>query len=158
MTTWNARITEAREAKKMTKADLARACKVAPPTISDWESGAIKTLEAPNLLKICDALHVDPWWLLLGTDNGKAPITEEKTPLSREAKNLILWVERTDGLGDPARKLFGHFYQMMQVAHTIYQAQNPPTDADLDWAYSELTSEIAQTEGKKRAAIKHKKP
>ena len=156
MTNWNQRITKAREDRRMTKADLARACEVAGATVTGWESGEIKELTAVKMLKICDALKVDPWWLVLGKGNFKSSITEDKTPLSGEARKLISWVERVDGLGDPSRKLFAHINGALQVAGTLTQAQNSPGDAEMAGAEEALTSHIAQSEGKERAARKHK--
>lgn len=156
MTTWNERITQARTARHMSKADLARACKVAGPTVTEWESGGIKELTAAKALTICEELGVDPWWLVFGIDNNKAPITKVKSPLSHEASKLIMWVERADGLGDPARKLFGHIYQLVQVAGSITQAQNSPQDTELAEAETAVTSYIAHSEGKNRANRKHK--
>lgn len=156
MTNWNQRITKAREDRHMTKADLARACKVAPPTVTEWESGGIKELTADKMLKICDALHIDPWWLVLGTGNFKSSITEDKTPLSNEARKLILWVERVDALGDPARKFFTHINAALQVAGVITQAQNLTVDAEaLAKAEQALTTHIEKP-GSKERATRHK--
>lgn len=158
MTNWNQRITEAREARGMTKADLMRACGVSAPTVSGWESGEIKSLEAGNLLKICDALRVDPWWLILGKGKFSAPNTEEKSPLSNEARKLILWVERVDGLGEAARKFFLHIHAALQVAGILTQEQNSPTEADaLGAAKAALSSDLEKFGGKERATTrKHK--
>jgi transcriptional regulator with XRE-family HTH domain len=156
MTTWNHRLADLCAAKNIGPTELSRLCKVSVPTASGWLKGNIKTLEAPSLLKICDVFGLDPWWLVLGIDKGKAPITEEKTPLSSEARRLIMWVERTDGLGDPSRILFGHLYKIMQIAGTITQVQNSSQDEQLAEAASALPSYIAQSEGKNRATKKHK--
>lgn len=152
MTNWNQRITQARTDRQMSKADLARRCGVSAPTVTDWESGGIKTLEAGNLLKICDVLRIDPWWLVLGKGNFKASITEDKVPLSNEARKLTLWVERVDALGDPARKFFTHINAALQVAGVITQAQNPPVDAEaLAEAKQALTTHIEKSGSKERA-------
>ncbi|SIO58320.1 helix-turn-helix domain-containing protein [Paraburkholderia phenazinium] len=156
MNTWNSRITEARTARRINQRELARLCGVSAPTVSDWESGRIKTLEAENMLKICTVLKVDPFWLVLGPPNGKAPIIEEKSPLSDEAVRLISWVERVDGLGGQARKLFGHIGAALQVAGSLTQAQNSIRDAEMASAEADLTSHIESTEGKERANRKHK--
>jgi DNA-binding Xre family transcriptional regulator len=158
MKTWNERITEAREARQLTKAEFARACQVKAPTVTGWESGDIKTLEAGNLLKICDALHVEPKWLLLGKGKFDVPNTEVKPPLSHEASNLISWIERVDGLGGPSRKFFHHIGAALQVAVTLTQAQNsPPKGADIvAGAGEKLASFIDQSGGKESAARKHK--
>jgi transcriptional regulator with XRE-family HTH domain len=140
----------------MSKAEFARQCGVSPPTVSDWESGGIKNLEAPNLLKICEVLRVDPWWLVLGKGNFKASITEDKTPLSNEAQKLTLWVERVDALGDPARKLFVHINAALQVAGAITQAQNPTVDAGTLAAAKEALTTHIEKSGSKERATRHK--
>lgn len=141
----------------MSKADLARACKVSSPTVTEWESGGIKNLDAANMLNICRILRLDPWWLVFGMDNGKSPITEDKSPLSNEALKLISWVERVDALGDPARKFFGYIDAALQVAGTLTQAQNSSVDADaMATARKALTTHIEQSGGKERAPARHK--
>ena len=153
MKNWNHRITEARTARGMSKAELARECHVSSPTVTEWESGGIKNLDAANMLRICDVLRIDPWWLVLGKDKSKAPITEEKSPLSHEARKLISWVERLDGLDQQARKLFGHIAAALQVASSISQMQNQDRDADLAEAEEYLTSRTRDkpSEGPKSA-------
>ncbi|HAF43463.1 MAG TPA: hypothetical protein DCK83_00580 [Gallionellaceae bacterium] len=66
MVTWNKRITIARTAANLSKTELAKLVGVSNPTVSDWESGDIKKLEAENLLKLCEVLHVSPRWLQFG--------------------------------------------------------------------------------------------
>jgi transcriptional regulator with XRE-family HTH domain len=158
MTTWNLRLADLCGSKNIGPTELSRLCKVSAPTASGWLTGKIKTLEAPSLLKICDVFGVDPWWLVLGIDKGKAPITEDKSPLSSEAQKLILWVARVDGLGDPARKLFAHIHAALQVAGALTQVQNKPVDEAeaLAGAKEALTSHIENSEGKQRATPKHK--
>jgi hypothetical protein len=51
----------------------------------------------------------------------------QKPPLSGEAKALVSWIERTDGLGDPARKLFFHLASILELAQTMGQTQNHRT-------------------------------
>lgn len=156
MTTWNQRLAEVCEERRITKTELARLCKVSVPTASDWMSGKIKTLEAPSLLKICDALSLDPWWLVSGTPKGKAPITEGKRPLSNEAKKLVLWVERIDGLGDPALKMLTHIAAALQVAESIQQAQHVDVVQRLE-EEERKAAHHAQTIGaEKHAPRKHK--
>lgn len=156
MNTWNSRITEARTARNMSKAELARACKVSGPTVTDWENGNIKMLEASNMLQICKVLGVDPRWLVLGEDKGKPSITDQKPALSHEASKLISWVTRVDGLSDLAPKLFLHINAALTVAGAITQAQNSIRDEDLAGAEKELESHIDKTEGKERATRKNK--
>lgn len=66
MNTWNKRITIAREAAGLTKTKFALKVGVSNATVSDWESGIIKKLEAENLLKVCEELNIAPRWLQFG--------------------------------------------------------------------------------------------
>jgi transcriptional regulator with XRE-family HTH domain len=140
----------------MLKSELARECGVSGPTVTDWESGKIKNLEALNLLAICDALKIDPWWLVLGKDKGKAPITEGKQPLSNEAKKLVLWVERADALGGPSLKIFSHIVAALQVAESIQQAQHRDVVQQLE-EQEQIAAHHVQTRGaEKHVPRKHK--
>lgn len=47
-------------------ADLARACSIKQPSVSDWLSGRTKHLEGANLLNAARALRVRPEWLATG--------------------------------------------------------------------------------------------
>ena len=51
---------------KVTGIQLAKACKVAAASVSDWLSGKSKTMEANNLLAAARLLNVDPEWLANG--------------------------------------------------------------------------------------------
>lgn len=66
MKTWNERLKSARHAAGYKQIDLARAVGVSSATVSDWEGGVIKNLEAENLLKICEYLNLSPTWLQFG--------------------------------------------------------------------------------------------
>lgn len=68
MNALNERITSARVSAGMSKAALARAVGVSSPTVTDWESGKIKTIEAGNMSKLAAALGVTPDWLLYGKE------------------------------------------------------------------------------------------
>lgn len=68
MTTWNERLSERLREIGMRPAELARAVKVSTATVSDWESGAIKTIKGGNLIKVSATLGVNPDWLLDGRE------------------------------------------------------------------------------------------
>lgn len=50
----------------VTAADLARACQVKPPSVSNWLSGKTKTLKGESLTRAARKLGVSPAWLGLG--------------------------------------------------------------------------------------------
>lgn len=132
MTNWNQRLAETCESKNLNATELANRVKVSVPTASDWLKGKIKNLEAQNLLKICDVLGLDPWWLVLGIHKGKAPITEVKPPLSNEAKKLVSWVEHADSLGGPSLKILSHIMAALQIAENVKQAQHAEVVRELE--------------------------
>jgi transcriptional regulator with XRE-family HTH domain len=67
---WNARLTAAREAAELSKAQLAAALGVTASAVSQWENLTTKELTADLLLKACDTLNVTPHWLLRGEGFG----------------------------------------------------------------------------------------
>lgn len=73
MKTLPERITHARTQAGLSKAHIARAVGVSSPTVTDWESGKIKTIEAGNLLKLAQVLNVDAQWLQTGKESRKEP-------------------------------------------------------------------------------------
>lgn len=70
MEDWKKRLKLAREAKGYSKTFVARALEVSNPTITDWEkssdTGGIKEITGPNLVKLCALLGVSESWLLHG--------------------------------------------------------------------------------------------
>lgn len=71
---WNQRITERRKALEYSKAAFSRLVGVSGATVTDWESGVIKTLAGENLLKVAAVLKVTPEWLLTGKGGAAAPL------------------------------------------------------------------------------------
>lgn len=47
--------------------DLAKACGVAPASVSDWRNGETQTIEGLNLIKAAEFLNVRAKWLADGT-------------------------------------------------------------------------------------------
>lgn len=54
------------ERPELSQADLARACGIKPPSVSDWFNGKTKELSGPNLLEVARRLGVRPDWLATG--------------------------------------------------------------------------------------------
>lgn len=65
---WHAHIKAARESAGMTSARLAELVDVTPDVIDRWESGEARTIDGTTLMDLCDALSIDPAWLL-GADD-----------------------------------------------------------------------------------------
>lgn len=60
----------ATKGEKVTKAALAAACGVKPPSVSDWFSGRTTELKGPSLIAAARYLQVRPDWLA----HGKGPM------------------------------------------------------------------------------------
>lgn len=69
------RVAERLKEVGITPADLARAVKVKPPSISGWLSGDTKTIKGENLLRAAQALKCSPNWLATGI----GPKTSDET-------------------------------------------------------------------------------
>lgn len=73
MKTLAERLTDALARTTHTKADLARACAVAAPSVNDWFSGKTKSLKGTSLIRAANFLGVRSLWLA----EGKGPRTNE---------------------------------------------------------------------------------
>ena len=51
---------------KITGLALARACGIAPPSVSEWLNGSTKRIDGLNLIAAAEFLRVDPKWLATG--------------------------------------------------------------------------------------------
>jgi transcriptional regulator with XRE-family HTH domain len=60
------RLSVAMRDASVTAAELARACKIRPPSVSDWLSGETKSISGKNLLAASKRLGVTPEWLSTG--------------------------------------------------------------------------------------------
>lgn len=72
MTTLAERLQVALDHAGISRAQLARACGVKPPSVSDWFSGKTKNLHGMNLMNASNALGVRQEWL----GNGKGPMLD----------------------------------------------------------------------------------
>lgn len=79
-TTLSERIKDRMSALELTNAQLAAACKVAPPTSFNWASGKTQNIKGEPLLLAAEALGVTPSWLATGKGN-KYP--EQQFPIHR---------------------------------------------------------------------------
>jgi len=108
MKTWNERLRLARNTAGIKAIDLARKVGVSSASVSDWESGVVKSLEASNLLKICEALKISPIWLQFGKGEMEQYFYTEddlhavKLNRSLGAKEREAWYRVGDTLAEPA--------------------------------------------------------
>ncbi|NML24310.1 LexA family transcriptional regulator [Zoogloea dura] len=66
MSTLSERMKEALDEAGVSPADLARACQVKPPSVSNWLSGETKSLKASTAIRASDFLGVNQLWLTEG--------------------------------------------------------------------------------------------
>lgn len=71
------RIRQARSAAGMTQDELASRSGVTRSAVSQWETGAISSIEAGTLLRAAKALSVSLDWLLSGADHAVEEHAEE---------------------------------------------------------------------------------
>lgn len=88
------RIKKARIDANLKKIEIARRVGVSAPTVSDWESGKIKSIEGENLIRLAKCLRVTPDWLLTGKDGGVIPTlpdlaSNEDPPLSHQEQAMV---------------------------------------------------------------------
>lgn len=101
MTTLAERLALALEHAGISRADLARACGVRQPSVSDWFSGKTKNLTGLNLMNAAAALGVRQEWLgsgkgrMLGQpyELGRIEGWDSKTPLDDEDVEVPLYKE-----------------------------------------------------------------
>lgn len=60
----------------VTAADIARACGIKPPSVSDWLSGKTKSIKGDNLLATAKLFGVRPEWLSTGLGSPTARVEE----------------------------------------------------------------------------------
>ncbi|OQX08375.1 MAG: hypothetical protein BWK73_25580 [Thiothrix lacustris] len=88
------RIKKARLDANLKKIEIARRVGVSAPTVSDWESGKIKSIEGENLIRLAKCLRVTPEWLLTGKETGGLPAlpdqaSNEEPALSHQEQAMV---------------------------------------------------------------------
>ncbi|AQG98569.1 hypothetical protein A9R05_06775 [Burkholderia sp. KK1] len=158
MENWNKRIAIRRQEVGLSKSEFARRCEVSAPTVNDWENGDIKKLEASNLLKICQVLDVDPWWMMFG-DESKTSKKKDFRPVSNEAERLIQCVIRFDGT--EAASKFYRLHTGLLLLSLSNEEKGYPADTNslLDMAEreaEELVSDHSELRGENASKIRRR--
>lgn len=127
MTNWNKRLEQALDASGLSKAALARQVGVSGPTVTDWISGQIKTLQAENAWKICAALRVSPEWLLFGSKRKTTSNAIQEPAAEYVADSLHQRLGRLLASLPPAQqeKFVQSVEQMVRAAQLVPRL-NPP--------------------------------
>ncbi|MCO1435977.1 helix-turn-helix transcriptional regulator [Burkholderia multivorans] len=115
-------------------ADLARACRVRAPSVSDWLSGKTKKMEGANLLLAAEFLNVDPWWLATGEGQmerrANAPAPQKQEKLGAHAQALVDALTEADKVGLPS-SAFVALLQTLKVFEDL-RGQQPNDLLDLN--------------------------
>jgi transcriptional regulator with XRE-family HTH domain len=156
METWNKRIARRREELGISKAEFARRCGVSAPTVNDWENGDIKELSGPKLLKVCEALDLDPWEVVVGKPRVNPPKREVNQPLSDEAELLIQCVMHLDGLGATASQMFALHASLLRLAEPAMGMQDGEVVRELHIEEQKLASHVDPLRTHKHAKRDHK--
>lgn len=96
------RVKERMAAVGVGPADLARAAKVKPPSVSNWISGRTKQIKGENLLLAAAVLQCSPRWLATGMGSPAVTADEARDqtvryiadPLIEEATELLRSLDR----------------------------------------------------------------
>lgn len=87
---------------KVSGKDLAIACGVAPPSVSDWRNGRTATMEASNLLAAAKRLNVRADWL----SNGVGPMRDGGMDTGTDPPIAYLPAKKPDKLTERLLELF----------------------------------------------------
>ncbi|WP_186120601.1 helix-turn-helix domain-containing protein [Burkholderia gladioli] len=113
-------------------AELARACAVKAPSVSDWLSGKTKKMEGANLLMAADFLNVEPWWLATGEGSMErrptAPAPSRDRELGQQSRALVEAIARADASGMPTRA----FRVLHETLKTFEDLRGVPAHDELD--------------------------
>lgn len=99
---WSQRIKQLRQEREsenpanFSPAAFAKKVGVSGATVSDWESGVIKQISGPNLVKVASVLGVKPEWIItgLGSPDGRQ---QPQEVVSDEQRDLwALWSDLFD--------------------------------------------------------------
>ncbi|CAB5281487.1 XRE family transcriptional regulator [Burkholderia multivorans] len=133
MTTLAERLEQAMKMPPEKKAaDLARACRVRAPSVSDWLSGKTKKMEGANLLLAAEFLNVDPWWLATGEGQmerrANAPAPQKQEKLGTHAQALVDALTEADKVGLPSSA----FVALLQTLKAFEDLRGQQPDDLLD--------------------------
>ena len=98
--TMGQRLNQARTAAGLTRPQLAKLVGLTRAAINQWEADTVKGIKPANLLKVCEVLNIEPWWLVFGEGRRDAATTtpQRKRDARWLAVSAALNTERGDEL------------------------------------------------------------
>lgn len=110
------RIRTARKEVGLSQADVAKALRISPSAVNQWEQGFCKSIKLEHFFALASLLRQDPQWLATGTvlpylrrTQTRLPKLEEP-PLTREEKALLHQVRR---MPSKLRKVLPKFLRVL---------------------------------------------
>ena len=103
MNTLTERIRTARKQACLSQADVAKALRLSPSAVHQWEQGLSKNIRLSHFFALARLLRQDPQWLATGTvfpyarHTRATPPKLNDPPLTREEKALLHHVRRMPG-------------------------------------------------------------
>jgi hypothetical protein len=121
--------------------------------VYNWpKRGGVPMTHLPKLIKTL-GIPADE---LLASGTVNSPNTEEKTPLSDEAEQLIQCVLRLDGLGELARKTFAGHLTLLTLAEQMLGMQDAEVVRELHIQEQQLASHVDPLRDQRHAKRDHK--
>lgn len=125
MTTLKERIDSAMKLSGLTQKQLAEACGIKVPSVSDWVTGKTKSLRGSTATKAAKALGVSPAWL----SDGIEPMQIQEGDGHRLSDQEAALLEAFSRLPDKERALF--------LAEVKYKAEVAEINAPEIWSGKE---------------------
>lgn len=158
-------------AKEIDQVALGKAAGVSKGAVTQWLNGAIKTMKLQYAVGIQKTYGYSAIWLVLDEGPIKMGVMDEKsviksmikgrfTPLSDEAKSLILCVIRLDAMGETHTQTIAHHGALLGLAedskrkHHISHRADP---AEVEVLLGALANTVIEGNGnEKRGSAKQK--
>jgi transcriptional regulator with XRE-family HTH domain len=129
---------------RLNQSELAKAIGVTRATVSFWERGDIKKIEATNLSRLCKKLRVSSDYILYGTGPGPTPAnlpTDEELEDETPTKTPHMTDDRTLQLLDDLTTTQREAFQAMMEAVADMNTQLHVLRAELETMRSEAKQE-----------------
>ncbi len=126
MDTLTERIRAAREKAGLTQTDVAKALRISPSAVNQWEQGFTKNIKLEHFFPLARLLEQDPQWLATGRPlprareaSAKPSAADAPSPTSEE-RALLHYVRQMPAV---LRKGVLRFVKMLT---NVYTAHDPP--------------------------------
>ena len=134
MNTLPERIRAAREQAGLTQTDVAKALRLSPSAVNQWEQGLTKNMKLSHFFALASLLEKDPRWLATGKTHPRAredsaDDREQAGPTSEEKALLHYVCQLVCQLPDALRKVLVRFLKGLYKVHVSPDAPDRDSDA-----------------------------